>query len=112
MLKSKNDKVKKISFDVHGGLTAKVSDPKARKSFAARHKCDTKKDKTTAIGRVELTNWTFIGGKTYLVIGKIIIIKYEITIQERLYQIVYLYVILNRILILETIYGIVIEKIE
>jgi hypothetical protein len=36
----KNDKVKKISFgDVHGGLTAKVSDPKARKSsFAARHK--------------------------------------------------------------------------
>jgi hypothetical protein len=45
----KNGKVKKISFgDVHGGLTAKVSDPKARKSFAARHKCDTKKDKTTA----------------------------------------------------------------
>jgi hypothetical protein len=42
----KNGKVKKISFgDVHGGLTAK-SDPKARKSFAARHKCDTKKDKT------------------------------------------------------------------
>lgn len=41
--------VKKISFgDVHGGLTSKVSDPKARKSFAARHKCDTKKDKTTA----------------------------------------------------------------
>ena len=42
-------KVKKISFgDVHGGLTAKVSDPEARKAFAARHKCDTKKDKTTA----------------------------------------------------------------
>jgi len=41
--------VKKISFgDVHGGLTAKVSDPKARKSFAARHKCHLKKDKTTA----------------------------------------------------------------
>ena len=45
----KTGKVKKIAFgDVHGGLTAKVSDPKARKSFAARHKCDTKKDKTTA----------------------------------------------------------------
>jgi hypothetical protein len=45
----KTGNVKKISFgDVHGGLTAKVSDPKARKSFAARHKCDTKKDKTTA----------------------------------------------------------------
>jgi hypothetical protein len=45
----KTGKVKKIAFgDVHGGLTAKVSDPKARKSFAARHKCDTKKDKTKA----------------------------------------------------------------
>ena len=45
----KTGKVKKISFgDVKGGLTAKVSDPKARKSFAARHKCSTKKDKTTA----------------------------------------------------------------
>ena len=45
----KTGKVKKISFgDVHGGLTAKVSDPKARKSFAARHKCSTKNDKMTA----------------------------------------------------------------
>ena len=45
----KTGKVKKISFgDVKGGLTAKVSDPDARKSFAARHKCSTKKDKTTA----------------------------------------------------------------
>jgi hypothetical protein len=45
----KTGKVKKISFgDVHGGLTAKVSNPKARKSFAARHNCDMKKDKTTA----------------------------------------------------------------
>ena len=43
------NRIKKISFgDVHGGLTAKVSDPKARKAFAARHKCDTKKDKTKA----------------------------------------------------------------
>jgi hypothetical protein len=45
----KTGKVKKISFgDVHGGLTAKVSNPKARKAFAARHKCDMKKDKTKA----------------------------------------------------------------
>jgi len=45
----KTGKVKKISFgDVHGGLTAKVSDPKARKSFAARHQCHLKKDKTKA----------------------------------------------------------------
>lgn len=41
--------VKKISFgDVHGGLTAKVSNPKARKAFASRHQCDKKKDKTKA----------------------------------------------------------------
>jgi hypothetical protein len=45
----KTGNVKKISFgDVHGGLTAKVSNPEARKSFAARHKCSTKKDKTKA----------------------------------------------------------------
>jgi hypothetical protein len=64
----KNGKVKKISFgDVHGGLTAKVSDPKARKSFAARHKCDTKKDKTTAgfwSCRINKFGHLF-GGKTY-----------------------------------------------
>ena len=45
----KTGKVKKIAFgDVHGGLTAKVSNPKARKSFASRHQCHLKKDKTTA----------------------------------------------------------------
>jgi len=45
----KSRKVIKINFgDVKGGLTAKVSDPEARKSFAARHKCSTKKDKTKA----------------------------------------------------------------
>jgi hypothetical protein len=43
----KNGNVKKISFgDVHGGLSAKVSDPKARKAFASRHQCHLKKDKT------------------------------------------------------------------
>ena len=41
--------IKKISFgDVSGGLTAKVSNPKARKAFAARHNCKDKKDKTKA----------------------------------------------------------------
>ncbi len=42
-------RVKKISFgDVHGGLTAKVSNPKARKAFASRHNCKAKKDRMTA----------------------------------------------------------------
>jgi hypothetical protein len=64
----KTGNVKKIAFgDVHGGLTAKVSDPKARKSFAARHKCDTKKDKTKAgywACRINKFGHLF-GGKTY-----------------------------------------------
>lgn len=64
----KTGKVKKIAFgDVHGGLTAKVSDPKARKAFAARHKCSTKKDKTKAgywACRINKYGHLF-GGKTY-----------------------------------------------
>ncbi len=45
----KTGKVKVVNFgDVKGGLSAKVSDPKARKAFAARHKCSQKKDKTSA----------------------------------------------------------------
>ena len=43
----KTGKVKVVNFgDAKGGLSAKVSDPKARKSFAARHQCHLKKDKT------------------------------------------------------------------
>ena len=64
----KTGKVKKISFgDVKGGLTAKVSDPEARKSFAARHKCSTKKDKTKAgYFACRLTKYGHLfGGKTY-----------------------------------------------
>jgi hypothetical protein len=38
--------VKKVSFG-DKGMSVKVSDPAARKSFAARHKCPQKKDKTT-----------------------------------------------------------------
>ena len=42
----KTGNVKKIYFgDEKGGLTAKISDRDAARSFAARHKCDTKKDK-------------------------------------------------------------------
>lgn len=46
----KNDKgnVIKIEFGDTTGLTAKINDPEARKSFAARHNCDQKKDKTKA----------------------------------------------------------------
>jgi len=44
----KNDKgnVVKVEFGDTSGLKAKISDPEARKSFAARHNCDQKKDKT------------------------------------------------------------------
>ena len=52
----KNDKgnVVKVTFgDVKGGadgktLSVKLQDPAARRSYAARHNCDTAKDKTTA----------------------------------------------------------------
>ena len=63
-----NNKVKVIHFgDVNGGLTAKVSDPKARKAFAARHKCHLKKDKMTAgYFACRLTKYGYLfGGKTY-----------------------------------------------
>lgn len=44
----KNDKgnVIKVEFGDTSGLNAKINDPEARASFAARHKCSTKKDKT------------------------------------------------------------------
>lgn len=64
----KTGKVKKIAFgDVHGGLTAKVSDPKARKAFAARHNCDMKKDKTKAgYWACRINKYGHLwGGKTY-----------------------------------------------
>ena len=67
-VKSAKGNVKKISFgDVHGGLTAKVSNPKARKSFAARHQCHLKKDKTTAgYWSCRLNKYGHLwGGKTY-----------------------------------------------
>jgi hypothetical protein len=44
----KNDKgnVIKVQFGDTSGLKAKIDDPAARKSFAARHQCHLKKDKT------------------------------------------------------------------
>lgn len=46
----KNDKgnVIKVQFGDTSGLKAKIDDPEARKSFAARHNCAAKKDKTKA----------------------------------------------------------------
>ena len=42
------DKIKKITWGDTTGLKVKLDNPKARKSFAARHKCDQQNDKTTA----------------------------------------------------------------
>jgi hypothetical protein len=60
--KSKN--IKKVSFGGTTGLNVKIDEPGARSSFAARHKCATKKDKTKPgywacnIGRY----WKSLGG--------------------------------------------------
>lgn len=43
----KTGNVKKIEWGDTTGLKVKLDDPEARKSFAARHQCDQKKDKTT-----------------------------------------------------------------
>lgn len=43
---SDNGKVKKVMFG-DPNMTIKKNDPERRKSFRARHKCDTAKDKTT-----------------------------------------------------------------
>lgn len=40
--------VKKVTFGDTTGLKAKINDVGARKSFAARHQCDTRNDKTSA----------------------------------------------------------------
>ena len=43
----KTKRIKKVTFG-SGGLKAKINNPKARRAFAARHKCAQKKDKTKA----------------------------------------------------------------
>ena len=48
-VRSKSGGVKKVTFgDKKGGLKGNWNNPEARKSFAARHKCVEKKDKTKA----------------------------------------------------------------
>ena len=60
--KTKN--IKKVSFGGTTGLNVKIDEPGARSSFAARHQCDKKKDKTKPgywacnIGRY----WKSLGG--------------------------------------------------
>jgi hypothetical protein len=44
--KNKKGNVVKVSFGGTTGLNVKIDEPGARASFAARHKCATKKDKT------------------------------------------------------------------
>jgi len=41
-------KIKKVTWGDTTGLKVKLDNPEARKSFAARHKCDTANDKTSA----------------------------------------------------------------
>ena len=48
-VRSKSGGVKKITYgDSKGGLKGNWNNAEARKSFAARHKCEQKKDKTTS----------------------------------------------------------------
>ena len=43
----KTKRIKKVSFG-SGGLRAIINNPKARRAFAARHRCSTANDRTTA----------------------------------------------------------------
>jgi hypothetical protein len=63
---SSTGNIKKIQFG-DPGLSAKVSNPKARKSFAARHRCSEKKDRTKAgYWACRINRYAHLwGGKTY-----------------------------------------------
>lgn len=64
----KTGNVMVVNFgDVKGGLSAKVSDPKARRRFAARHQCHLKKDRTTpGFWSCRANRYANLwGGKTY-----------------------------------------------
>lgn len=60
----KSKKIKKVQFGDTSGLSVKINDPKARHSFAARHKCAQEKNRLSAnywgchIGRY----WKSLGG--------------------------------------------------
>ena len=64
-VKNSKGNIVKVSFGGTTGLNVKIDEPGARSSFAARHKCATKKDKTKPgywscnIGRY----WKSLGGK-------------------------------------------------
>ena len=47
-VKNPKGNIVKVSFGDTTGLSIKRDDPARRKSFRARHNCDTAKDKTTA----------------------------------------------------------------
>ena len=47
-VKNAKGNIVKVSFGDTTGLSIKRDDPARRKSFRARHNCDTAKDKTTA----------------------------------------------------------------
>jgi hypothetical protein len=65
-VKNKNGKVIKVQFGI-SGMRAKVSDPERRKSFAARHQCHKKKDKTKpGYWACRANRYAHLwGGKTY-----------------------------------------------
>jgi hypothetical protein len=60
----KTGNIKKVNFGDSGNLSVKIKEPGARASFAARHQCDKKKDRTSPgywscnIGRY----WKSLGG--------------------------------------------------
>jgi hypothetical protein len=60
----KTGKIKKVNFGDSGNLSVKIKEPGARASFAARHQCSKKKDRTSPgywscnIGRY----WKSLGG--------------------------------------------------
>jgi len=65
-VKNKKGNVIKVQFGIRG-MSSKVSDPERRRSFAARHKCKEKKDKTKAgYWACRINRYAHIwGGKTY-----------------------------------------------
>lgn len=46
-VKNEKGNVVKVQWGDTTGLSVKINDPEARKAFAARHQCDTQKDKTS-----------------------------------------------------------------
>ena len=65
-VKNKKGKVIKVQFGIHG-MSVKISDPERRRSFAARHKCKEKKDRTKpGYWACRVNRYAHLwGGKTY-----------------------------------------------